>query len=467
MSRQGSIDRVTHYFDNGAFLHDLSRRVAIPSESQNPDRHPELMRYLRDEIQPTLDAMGYQCQVLENPSRGGPFLFAERFEDAALTTVLTYGHGDVIRGQDAQWRQGLSPWTITVEGERVYGRGTADNKGQHSINLAALKAVIDEEGRLGFNSKLLIEMGEETGSPGLATLFRQRRELFCADVLIASDGPRLQAERPTIFTGSRGALNFTLKLALRQGAHHSGNWGGLLADPGIILAHAIASICDARGQIQLPEWRPTSLTNSVRQALADLVVDGGVDGPRIDTDWGEATLTPAERVFGWNNFAVLAFKTGNPENPVNAIPPTATAHCQLRYVVGTDSADILPALRRHLDQHDFTQVDVEPAREESFTATRLDPEHPWVQRVAASLERTTGKKPAILPNLGGSLPNDTFADILGLPTVWIPHSYPSCSQHAPNEHLLLPVAREGLQIMAGLFWDIGQGSKDWSLGITL
>lgn len=74
---------------------------------------------------------------------------------------------------------------------------------------------------------------------------------------------------------------------------------------------------------------------------------------------------------------------------------------------------------------------------------------------AASIERSTGLRPALLPNLGGSLPNDIFADLLGLPTLWVPHSYPACAQHAPNEHLLGSVAREGLAIMAGLFWDLG------------
>lgn len=73
----------------------------------------------------------------------------------------------------------------------------------------------------------------------------------------------------------------------------------------------------------------------------------------------------------------------------------------------------------------------------------------------ASLARTTGKKPAILPNLGGTLPNEVFADTLGLPTLWVPHSYPACSQHAPDEHLLASVVSEGLQMMAGLFWDLG------------
>ena len=75
--------------------------------------------------------------------------------------------------------------------------------------------------------------------------------------------------------------------------------------------------------------------------------------------------------------------------------------------------------------------------------------------MSQSMARSTGKSIAILPNLAGTLPNDVFSDILGLPTLWVPHSYPACAQHAPNEHLLVDVAREGLQIMGGLFWDLG------------
>ena len=89
-------------------------------------------------------------------------------------------------------------------------------------------------------------------------------------------------------------------------------------------------------------------------------------------------------------------------------------------------------------------------------ATRLDPDSKWVRWAVASIERTTGLRPAILPNLGGSLPNEVFADTLGLPTIWIPHSYTACSQHAPNEHMLGSIAREGLGIMAGIFWDLGE-----------
>jgi acetylornithine deacetylase/succinyl-diaminopimelate desuccinylase-like protein len=457
MNRTEAIENIERHFDHGDFLVDLARRVAFRTESQNPDRRADLHAYLDTEMRPCLESLGFKCELLPNPvATGGPFLFAERIEDPALTTVFSYGHGDVIRGQEGKWRAGLDPWTLKCEGDRIYGRGTADNKGQHSINLAALATVCQARGRLGFNLRILIETGEETGSPGLRELCEANRRRFAADVLIASDGPRLAASRPTLFLGTRGAINFDLIVDLREGGHHSGNWGGLLRNPGIVLAHALASITDANGAIQVPQWRPSSLTPSVRKALEGLEVDAGAQGPAIDTDWGEPGLTPAERVYGWSSFEVLAFVTGNPDYPVNAIPPRASAHCQLRYVVGIDSADIIPALRRHLASHGFAAVQVVEARDGFFAATRLDPDHPWVHWTADSIARTSGSKPAILPNLGGSLPNDIFADVLGLPTVWIPHSYAACSQHAPDEHLLASVARSALRIMTGVFWDLGE-----------
>lgn len=458
MNRAAALRRAEQVFDSGVFRKLLERRIAMPTESQNPERAPVLAQYLQAELQPAFEAMGYRCQLLSHPKSAAPFLFAERFEEQGLPTVLGYGHGDVIRGLATEWHSGLSPWTLTERDGRWYGRGIADNKGQHSVNLEALGLVLAERGRLGFNSKYLIEMGEETGSPGLRELCEAHRDILKADLLIASDGPRLRADRPTVFLGSRGSLNFDLVIEARAGGHHSGNWGGLISNPGLQLAHAIATIAGPTGQIRIAEWVPPALPPAVRQVLADCEVDGGSDGPSVEPGWGEPGLTPAERVFGWCSFEVLAYRTGNPDTPVNAIPPRAWARCQLRFVVGIDPEQILPALRRHLDRHGFGMVQVQPTREEVFRATRLDPDDPWVHWAAASLQQTTGKKPAILPNLGGSLPNDIFAEVLGLPTIWVPHSYPGCSQHAPNEHLPAELLREALQVMTGLYWDLGERS---------
>lgn len=457
MTREQAIAQAEHCFDSGAFRALLARRLALPTESQNPERASVLADYLESEIRPAFEALGFACRTLTHPKALAPFLYAERIEDPALPTVLGYGHGDVIRGLEREWKEGLSPWALTEAEGRWYGRGIADNKGQHTINMEALRLVLETRGKLGFNAKYLIEMGEETGSMGLRELCAEHRDLLRADLLIASDGPRLAAKRPTIFLGARGSLNFDLSIEARAGGHHSGNWGGLISNPGIQLAHAIASIVSPTGQIRIPEWVPAELPAAVRRALADCQVDGGADGPEIEPDWGEPGLSPAERVFGWCSFEVLAYKTGNPETPVNAIPPRAWARCQLRFVVGVNPDDLIPALRRHLDREGFPMVNIALTRESMFCATRIDPDDAWVQWAVDSLERTSGEKTALLPNLGGSLPNDIFTDVLGLRTIWVPHSYPGCSQHAPNEHLPPELLRQALGLMTGLYWDLGAG----------
>ena len=455
-TRDGALALAREHFDGGTFLRELSRRVAIRTESQNPDSGPALQAYLSDELAPSLAALGFTSAVHPNPVPPyGPLLIATRHEGDDLPTVLMYGHGDVIRGQDKSWSKGQGPWTVAADGDRLYGRGTADNKGQHSINIAALQQVLAARGgRLGFNVKWLFETGEETGSPGLAEFCAAQRDALAADVLIASDGPRLRRDRPTVFLGSRGVANFDLKLVLRDGGHHSGNWGGLLRNPGTVLANAIACLVDGNGRILIEALRPPPIPVNVRAALQGLRFGGDPGDPEVDEDWGEPGLTPAERVIAWNTLEVLAYRTGNPDHPVNAIPPSASATMHLRFVVGTDVSRLREAVQAHLAAHGFGAIEVgEPM---VMAATRLDPDDAWVRFALASIERSTGAPPVLLPNLGGSLPNDVFADGLGLPTVWVPHSYPACSQHAPDEHLLAPVARQALELMTGLFWDLGE-----------
>lgn len=458
MTRETAIAAAQTYLQDGRFEDDLARRVAIPTQSQVPEGLPHTRTYLIDEMTPAFEAMGFTTRIFDNPVEGvGPVLLATREEGADLT-VLGYGHGDVIRGQEDLWTKGKGPWVLAQDGARLYGRGTADNKAQHTMNMAAMRTVIETRGALGFNAKFIIEMAEENGSQGLRKIIADNMEAFSADVFIGSDGPRVRPDRPTVSLGARGGLNFDLVCDLREGGHHSGNWGGALADPGMILSHALASICGPTGQILIKEWLPPPMSNAVREALADVVLDGGEEGPEIDPDWGEPGMTTSEKVYGWNSFAVLALGSGNIEGPVNAIQPSARAHCQLRYIAGTDVPGLIPALRRHLDEHGFGMVEIAPPTGRNaagFEASRTEPDNPWALRVRASLERTHGVAPAVIPQMGGSICNDLFTDLLDLPAIWVPHSYTGCSQHAPDEHVLLPVCESALGLMAGLYWDLG------------
>jgi acetylornithine deacetylase/succinyl-diaminopimelate desuccinylase-like protein len=440
---------------SGEFLAELDRRVAHRTESQNPDKAGALRAYLTDDHRPAFSELGFSTRLVESATGKNPYLFAEYRESEPAPTVLIYGHGDVVDGMTGRWRDNLDPWRATVSGNRVYGRGTADNKGQHSINMSALRAVRETRGgRLGFNVKFIVETGEEIGSPDLCQICQAHRDELKADLLLASDGPRLSAERPTVFLGCRGGIRIHLDVNLRDGAHHSGNWGGVLANPATILASAIATLVDGHGRLRVEQLKPPRLSNQIRASLADVKIEPMPDEPALSENWGEEGLSAAERLYAGNTLEVLAMSSGDIEKPANAIPGKASAVLQLRFVVGTRVDNIADVVRAHLRERGLATVEVRAAQR--FAASRTDFDSPWINWTAESIRQTTGKAPAVLPNFGGSLPNDVFTDVLGLPTIWVPHSYPGCSQHAPDEHILLPVTEEALGIMAGLFWDLGE-----------
>ena len=458
MSRDEAISRVRQHFKSGGFLAELDRRVGFRTESQNGAQTPALRAYLEDELRPAFSELGFASRLIESPSGKGPYLLAQYHENPSAPTVLMYGHGDVVDGMVGEWKNDLDPWRATKVGNRIYGRGTADNKGQHSIILSGLKAVHEARGgRLGFNAKFIVETGEEIGSPDLRQVCDSLKDELAADLFLGSDGPRLSAERPTIFLGCRGGLRIHLDVDLRDGSHHSGNWGGVLANPATILAAAIASLVDERGRLKLDELKPPPIGADIRAVLADVKVEPTADEPELSLNWGEEGLSPAERLYAWNTLEVLAMSAGNIKSPANAIPGQAHAVLQLRFVVGTRIDEVAGSIQRHFDRRGFSMVRV--TTRQSFAASRTELGNPWIDWTAGSIRRTTGKAPAVLPNFGGSLPNDVFSEGLGLPTIWVPHSYPGCSQHAPDEHILESVTAEALDIMAGLFWDLGETKR--------
>src|ERR1700726_1633585 len=200
MTRAAAIARAHDMLHSGEFLRELDRRVAYQTESQNPEKQSALRAYLTDDLQPAFSQLDFATRLIESPAGKGPYLLADYRESSSAPTVLMYGHGDVVDGMVGEWRNNLDPWRTTTVENRVYGRGTADNKGQHSINMSALAAVREARGgRLGFNAKFIVEMAEEIGSPDLREVCEALRDELKADLFLGSDGPRVSGDRPPIF----------------------------------------------------------------------------------------------------------------------------------------------------------------------------------------------------------------------------------------------------------------------------
>lgn len=436
--------------DAPTFQDRLAALIAFQTDARDAGAAPHLSAYL-DHITGWLTALSFTCT--RHTQDGYPFLVARRLEGDGLPTVLSYSHGDVVPGMAGRWREGRDPWTLTEAGGDWYGRGIADNKGQFLVNLTALETVVRTRGALGANVVWVIEMGEEIGSPGLAAFCESHKGMLAADMLLASDGPRVAADRATVFLGARGGATFRLDLEHRAAGRHSGNFGGALRNPALEMAHALACISDRKGALQIPAWTPGQIPEATRKALTGLTPAGGA----IDEDWGTPGLTPAERIHAWSSAEVLALHAGDPPAPVNAIPPRAQAWVQLRFAPGTDDSQLEAALRAHLDAQGFGDVTI--TQEGPFFAASQTPvDHPAAQLIATAIAQGTGTPPVILPALGGSLPNDIFCDGLGLPTVWVPHSYPGCSQHAPDEHLPKRLLQDATGVMS-VAWGALAGTR--------
>ena len=443
-------------FVDGEFIANLRSLVSFVTDSKNSVSNENLIRYYVDGLSGILAELGLQTEIIDNPIKNAPpFLIGKRIESSELKTILLYGHGDTVPLQQELWNEGISPSKLKIIDEKIYGRGVADNKGQHLVNLMALLSVLKTRKKLGFNIKVIFEMGEEVGSPGLFELCEQYKNYLKSDVLIASDGPRVAVDVPTVFLGSRGAINFELEVKYREGAHHSGNWGGVLRDPGVRLSHALSIITNKTGNILIENWKPTSLTEEVRDRL-NLLPNTVSKTLEIDENWGEPGLSSNEKLFGWNSFSILAMKSGDIDVPVNAIQPSAKALCQLRFVVGTDENKVISSLREHLDQHGFQDIKIISENAINFEASRTNLDNVWLKKIEHILEEFYGDKIHVIPNLAGSLPNNCFTDILNIPTIWIPHSYKECSQHAPNEHLPINLLRDALLLMTNLYWNLGK-----------
>ena len=160
--RNQAVASAQKYLTDGGFAKDLGDLVAVKTESSRRDDHDEKYVYLREIIGPKMAALGFRTETFENPDPlGGPLALLVRSEEESLPTVLMYGHADVVPGLEGHWDKDRSPWRLDEEDGKLFGRGTADNKGQHWINFSALREVLSTRGRLGFNCKILLGTDEE------------------------------------------------------------------------------------------------------------------------------------------------------------------------------------------------------------------------------------------------------------------------------------------------------------------
>ena len=433
-------------------LDELADYVRIPSVSAENRGVQEAAEH----ICARATSWGLTARTLPTP--GQPAVLINGPHRRGTPHVLIYGHYDVQpAGARSSW--GSEPFTTTIRAGRIYGRGTADNKGQHLAHLLAMRSWLRVTGSLPCTVTVLLDGEEEVGSPNLADLVRTHREDLACDLVLWSDGPVHESGRSRVKFGVRGIASFDL---VARGANvdlHSGNWGGVAANPAWELIHLLASMRDADGSLTVPGLTDdvSPPTDAEAAALAALPVPGaelaalGID--RLDGPDGRGFY---ERLASHPTLSVNALHTGSEGEDRAVIPAYARARCDVRLVEAMTVQGTLDCIKAHVARQ-APRVEVRPVA--AMEPSRTDPGCEWTAPVARALHRVQGREPLLVPAMGGSLPDYVFTKILGVPSLGVPFANADECNHAPNENIELDRFREAPAIAATLLAELAAAGE--------
>jgi len=394
---------------------------------------------------------GFQARMVEN--YGNPIVVASYLVDKAAPTALIYGHYDV---QPAVLEEGWDsdPFTLTKRGDRLYGRGVIDNKGQVGVHIASVFALI-ASGNLTQNVTFMIEGDEETGSSLLGTFVREQSTLLKADYVVVSDG-EISGGQPVIERGYRGSFNATLTIKTSTTDLHSGMYGGAVPSASQEMISLLNQLVAPDGSIRIPSWIDDVPTIDP-QALADHA--------RLPFSEEEfQRITGVKQRFSSNGLDFCSQTTLQPSIVVtgvqsgyvgvgyrNSVPATAQAKINFRLAPGQDPQRLLQTLQVYLSDLLPSYVDWTLETDEPSAGIEISLDEPVIQEAQAILTTIYGQEP-LRKFVGGTIPIvSDYAQVLKVPQVLIPLANEDCAMHAANENFQLDHLERGLAFSEAFF----------------
>ncbi len=436
---------------SGALIDTLLESVRIASVSLTGEGIAEQVAFLRARLE------GWGFAVETHATSGHPILYAEAGPKDARTTWLLYGHYDVYPadGEREGWR--TRPFEPVVDGDRVWGRGTGDNKGQHLALLNAIALWREVRGELPIRVKVILEGDEETGSVPLPGFVEANRARLAADLCCYSDGPMYPGDQPALLMGVRGNLGLEIVASGAKRDLHSGNFGGVAPNPTLDLVHLLAEMVDRDGRLQVPGagYAEVQVAPADLAAVRALSVDhaGFRESVGVEPTTGADDALFHERLMLRPAFNVSGFAAGyTGAGQKSVIYKEALAKADVRLVAGQDPEAVLAAIRRFAAARGYGRIEIRGIKATPASRTPLD--HPLVPLVKEAVGRGFGREPLVVPSLGGTTPDFVFTRLLGLPSIVVPLAPYDENNHAPNEStklsLYLAGVRTGLHLIEGL-----------------
>ncbi len=435
-------------------LQELKDFLRIPSISTLPDHQPDVLRAAQFVADALTSAGMENVDII--PTAKHPLVYADWLHAPGKPTVLCYGHYDVQPADPLElWNS--PPFEPTERDGNLYGRGTADDKGQMYSHIKAIEALRATTGTLPLNLRFLVEGEEEIGGASIAQFVADNPEKLSADVAIVSDTAMYAPGLPTLCIGLRGLVYLEIEASGPARDLHSGLYGGTAPNSVFGLIELLAQAKNADGVLQFP-----GIYNDVDEpAPAEIASWKGLPfdpAEFLAKEVGATQLTgePArmvfERVWSRPTFEVHGIAGGfTGAGAKTVIPAKAVAKVSFRLVPRQNPDEVVSAFREWVRLHTPKGIRTEVRLLSSSPGLVVDPAHPAI-RVAASAFSDIFGKPTVFVRSGGSIPIvGEFASHLGIPTILMGFGLPDDGLHSPNEKYKLENYYMGIMTLAHFF----------------
>jgi acetylornithine deacetylase/succinyl-diaminopimelate desuccinylase-like protein len=465
------------------YLDDLKSLARIPSVSFDGFPVAEV-RKSAQAVAELMKKRGLEnVQILEVPG-AHPYVYGERLKAPGKPTLLLYAHHDVQPpGREELWK--TPPFEPTLKdgpgGERLYGRGTADDKAGVVIHTSAVEAYLKTMGELPVNVKVVIEGEEEIGSGHLPEFLKTYRSKLDADVLVLTDTTNFDCGVPALTVALRGLVGLEIEVRALSKTVHSGMWGGPVPDPAMALSKMLASLTDEHGHIavpgvmdgvpavtdsQLAEFKKVPYEEKEFRSQVGMVETAKLVGPDMPRGGVSAQaaaaggLSPMIQVWRLPSLTVNAIQASSRKQAGNVINDAAWAKVTIRVVDGMDPEKTSSLLKKHLQSKTPWGLELHLKDEGCNGAWSTNPHGVAFDAARVALARGYGKEP-LMVGCGGSIPFvKPFADALGgAPALLVGVEDPYTNAHGENESLLVSDLRKACLGQIHLFAELAERWK--------
>ena len=440
------------------FLEELFDLIKIPSVSALTEHNKDI-RTAANFLLNQFNKLGLDnCEICE--TKGHPIVYAEKIINKDLPTVLVYGHYDVqpvdpIELWDsAPFNPVIKKTDIHPEGA-IFARGSCDDKGQMFMHLKAIE-VLNNNGGLPCNVKLMIEGEEEIGSDNLELFVKENKEKLDCDIIIVSDTGMINKTTPSITVGLRGLAYLEVELTGPNRDLHSGLYGGSVANPINSLAKMISSLHDENHIVTIPGFYDNVIEYSESQRQHDSNIPFDLnefkDSLKISDVQGETSYTTNERrsirpcldVNGiWGGYTEEGSKT--------VIPSKAFAKISMRLVSNQNWKEVSKLFTDHMKNITPKGMKIKINEHHGGQPYLTSTNSKAYKAASQAYNKVFDKEPFAVKD-GGSIPIIAqFEKELGVKTILMGFGLDSDAIHSPNEHFGLSNFYNGIETIANFY----------------